>query len=171
MKILETERLILRKIKTSDAPFLLQLFNDPSFIQNIRDKKIRTIEQAALDISNNLTKSYETFGFGLYLVELKNNQAPIGICGLVKRESLDDVDIGFAFMPKFWNKGYAVESANGVLEFSKKTLGLKRIVGITLPHNHASSKVLEKIGLKFEQMIRLGDDNTENKLFGLTFTN
>lgn len=108
---------------------------------------------------------YEQFGFCLYLVERKEDQAPVGICVLVKRESLEDVDIGFAFLPKYWGKGYAYEAATATLAYGIETLGLNRIVAITTQNNHASAKLLEKIGLKFERLVQFSDDADELRLF------
>ncbi len=117
MKILETERLMLRNVVNSDAEFVLDLLNQPSFIKFIGDRNVRTISEAENYIETRFTKSYQDFGFGMYLVELKTPNSelrtPIGICGFVKRDTLPDVDIGFAFLPQFGGKGYAVESAQG----------------------------------------------------------
>lgn len=104
---------------------------------------------------------YNRLGFGLYLTELKEDGVPIGICGLIKRDSLEDVDIGFAFLPKFWAKGYAYEAASAVMAYGKNVLGFKRIVAITSPDNDASGRLLEKLGMRFERMIRLSKDADE----------
>ncbi len=165
MSILETERLALRKLAAADAEFILELLNEPSFIKNIGDKGVRTNADAVRYIQNGPVASYERFGFGLYLVELKGSSVPIGICGLLKRESLQDVDVGFAFLPQFWSKGYAVESASAVMDYGRNVLGIGRIVAITAPENYGSIKVLEKIGLKFERMTRLSEGESEVKLF------
>ena len=109
--------------------------------------------------------SYNRFGFGLYLTKLRDGGAPIGICGLLKRDALQDVDIGFAFLPKFWSKGYAFESASAVMDYGLHELGISCIVAVTLPENHKSIKLLEKLGLRFEKMVRLHDDGPEDKLF------
>ncbi|MBC7929742.1 MAG: GNAT family N-acetyltransferase, partial [Rubrivivax sp.] len=153
MDVIETERLKLRRMLADDAEFILELLNEPSFIRNIGDKGVRTIADARLYILNGPRASYERFGFGLYLVELKESVAPIGICGLIKRESFADVDIGFAFLPRFWSKGYAFESASAVKAYGLETLGLRRIVAIANPDNDGSIRVLEKIGLKYERMV------------------
>ena len=105
-------------------------------------------------------------GFGLLVTELKSDGKPIGICGLIKRDSLEDVDIGFAFLPEFRTNGYAFESASAVLEHGKTVLGLKRVVAITSPENEPSVKLLEKLGFKFERMISLYQDGAESMLFG-----
>ncbi len=165
MNIIETDRLILRKPTTDDAEFILDLLNQPSFIQFIGDRGVRTLDDARNYLLKRLIDSYERFGFGLYLTLLKEGNIPIGICGLVKRETLEHVDIGFAFLPQFWLKGYAFESASAVLAYAKTTLGIKYIVGIATPDNHGSIRVLEKIGLKFEKMVKLSEDDVELKLF------
>jgi RimJ/RimL family protein N-acetyltransferase len=164
MKILETARLILRQFSIDDADFILRLLNEPSFIQNIGDRGVRTLEDARAYILRVPIASYEKNGFGLWLVMLKESGESIGMCGLIKRDTLDDVDIGYAFLPKFWSKGYAVEAAQAVKEYARDVIGLKRIVAITDPENQGSIRVLEKIGLKFEKMIRLSDDDIELKL-------
>lgn len=165
--ILETERLSLRHLSTDDAPFILELLNDPSFIQNIGDRNVRTIADAESYITKGPVTSYEKNGFGLDLVVLKETSEPIGICGLIKRDTLEDVDIGYAFLPKFWKKGYAVESARAVLEYGLTVQKLKRVVAITLEANKGSVRVLERIGLKFEKMVKLEGDDEELMLFAI----
>jgi RimJ/RimL family protein N-acetyltransferase len=166
MTILQTERLILRHLSPeTDAEFILQLLNEPSFLRYIGDKNVRTLDDARLYILNGPVQSYEQNGFGLYKVELKQNGTPIGISGLVKRDSLPDPDIGFAFLPEYWSKGFAFESAMAVMNYARHTAGLDRILAITSPDNDASGKLLAKIGLRFNRMIRLSDDAPEVKLF------
>jgi ribosomal-protein-alanine N-acetyltransferase len=164
--IIETERLSLRELSADeDAEFILELVNEPAWIRNIGDRGIRTREAARDYILNRIASSYELNGFGLYLVALKDSGEPAGICGLIKRDSLDDVDIGFAFLERCWSKGYAVESAAAVMNHARRSLGLKRIVAITIPDNRGSIKVLEKIGLRFEKMIKMPGDEEEIMLF------
>jgi RimJ/RimL family protein N-acetyltransferase len=157
--------LVLRRLSGGDAEFILELLNEPSFIRNIGDRGVRTIEDARQYILNGPVASYAQFGFGLYLVKLKENGIPIGICGLLKRDSLEDVDIGFAFLRRFWSKGYAYESASRVMDYGRKVLGLTRIVALTAPDNQGSIRVLEKIGFRFERMIALSEYGGESKLF------
>jgi len=166
MKILETERLTLRLQTTDDADFILELVNDPSWLQFIGDRGVRTVEDAREYILNSINM-YEKSGFCFYLVERKEDNIPVGICGLVKRDSLEDVDIGFAFLPTYWGKGYAYEAASAVLAYGLDTLGLKRIVAITTQDNYASAKLLEKVGLKFERLVQLSNDEEELRLFSL----
>lgn len=165
MKVIETDRLILRLQTTDDASFILELMNTPSWLKFIGDRGVRTIEDARAYILNGPIHMYEQFGFCLFLVERKEDHVPIGICGLVKRDSLEDVDIGFAFHPRYWGIGYAYEAALAVMAYGKDTLGLNRIVGITTQDNHASAKLLEKVGLKFEKLVQLPNDPEELKLF------
>lgn len=166
MIILETERLRLRRITSDDAEFILELLNQPSFLRYIGDKGVRNIEDALRYIQTGPQASYGQFGFGLYLVELKESGIPIGMCGLLKRETLPDVDIGFAFLPDYWFKGYAFEAAAAILKYGREVLGLARIVAITSLDNEASIKLLEKIGLSFEGLIKLTEDQPEVRLFG-----
>ena len=166
MKILETERLVLRQFTFEDADFILRLLNEPSFIQNIGDRGVRTLEDARSYILRVPIASYEKNGFGLYLVILKESGKSIGMCGLIKRDQLEDVDIGYAFLPEFWSKGYAVEAALAVKEYARDVIGLKRLIAITDPENQASIRVLEKIGLRFEKVVRLSEDDIELKLLG-----
>ena len=169
MKILETERLLLEQVSNDDARFILALLNEPSFIRNIGDRGVRSPDDARDYITNKLVSSYERFGFGMYLVILKTSGAPIGLCGLVKRDGLGDVDIGTAFLPEYWSKGYATEAALVVKEYAKNTIGLKRLVAITDPENLGSIRVLEKIGLEFEKKVRLSQDDIELKLCAIDF--
>ena len=166
MTVLETERLLLRQLSAEDAGFILELLNEPSFIRNIGDRGVMTIEGANAYIVNGPVASYAKNGFGLYLVKLKETDESIGMCGLIKRDTLEDVDIGYAFLPRFWSKGYAFESARAVKEYAKNTIGLNRIVAIVDPENGGSIRVLEKIGLQFEKMVRLSEDDIDLKLFG-----
>jgi len=170
MKILETKRLILQQVSSEDAKFILALLNEPSFIRNIGDRGVRTLDDARAYILNRLIASYEKFGFGMYLVILKETGMPAGLCGLVQRDGLDDVDIGYAFLPGHWSKGYATESALGVKEYAKNSIGLKRIVGITDPNNDGSIRVLEKLGLEFEKIVKLSEDDIELKLYAIDFS-
>ena len=165
MRVLGTERLDLRQLAVGDDEFIVDLLNQPSFLRFIGDRGVRTRDDARRFLTSGPMASYERFGFGLYLVELRDSQEPIGICGLLNREGLDDVDIGFAFLPQFWSQGYAFESASAVMEYGRGTLGLQRIVAIASSDNDRSFKLLEKLGLKFERMIRLSEGQPEIELF------
>lgn len=165
--ILETERLILRQLTVDDAPFMLGLLNEPSFIRFIADRGVRTLDAARAYIQDGYIASYAHHGFGLYLTELKATGEPLGLCGLVRRDGLDDVDLGYAFLPAYWSRGYASEAAAAVLDYARTTLGLARLVAIVSIDNDRSIKLLERLGFQFERMIRLPGDDEEIKLFAL----
>jgi len=169
MTILETERLSLRRLNLDDAAFIVELVNEPAWLEFIGDKNVHSLDDARKYILNGPMDMYERLGFGLYLVELKQGSA-IGICGLIKREGLDDVDIGFALLSCFSGQGYALEAAQAVMKYGKNVLQLQRIVAITKPANEKSIRLLTKLGLHFEKKIRLGpapikDDAPEVALF------
>lgn len=166
MSILETERLSIRELTVDDAAFILELLNEPAFIKNIADRGVRTEADAVRYITDGPMASYAQHGFGLYAVELKATGEPIGMCGLLRRDYWDEIDIGFAFLERFWSKGYAYESAAAMMDYGRDVLGLKRIVAITSPDNQGSINVLQKIGLRFEKMIILpGYENEETRFF------
>jgi RimJ/RimL family protein N-acetyltransferase len=165
MKVLETERLILRRVTVEDGEFILELLNDPAWLRFIGDRGVRTLDAARDYITKSLVAMYERLGFGLYLTELKDGGVPIGVCGLIKRDYLEDVDIGFAFLPEFRGQGYAYESAAAVMAYGKGTFGLKRIVAITSPDNDDSARLLEKLGFSFERTVKLSGDGEEVSLF------
>lgn len=165
MAILETERLLLREITTDDAAFLLRLLNEPSFISNIGDRNVRTIEDAKRYALNGPIASYEQHGFGLYLVVLKETGEAMGICGLVKREVFADADIGYAFLPEYWGKGYAIEATAATKGYAFGQLGQRRLLAIVNPENESSIKLLKKLGLGFSRMVRMSDDAPEICLY------
>ena len=165
MKILETDRLLIRQLTVDDANFIFELLNDPSFIQNIGDRNVRTMEDAQAYILNGPVDSYAKNGFGLSLVILKVTGEVIGMCGLIKRDALEDVDIGYAYLPRYWSKGYAIEAALAMKSYARDTIQLKRLVAIVDPANIGSIRVLEKLGMKFEKMFKLFEDDIELKLF------
>jgi RimJ/RimL family protein N-acetyltransferase len=164
--IIQSARLNFRELELRDAQFILELLNEAGFLRFIGDKGVRTLADARDYILKGPMDSYRSFGFGLYLTSLRDGAAPIGICGLVKRDALADVDVGFAFLARYWSKGYAAEAAAAVLSYGRNTLGLGRIVAITAPDNHGSIAVLEKIGLRLEGRIKLAEDGAELQLFG-----
>ena len=164
-----TARLTLREFVDADAPFILTLLNQPSFLRFIGDKKVRTVDDARRYITTGPIASYQRHGFGLYLVELKDGKVPIGMCGVLKRESLPDPDLGFAFLPEYWGQGYAFEAASAVLKEARDTFKLTRILAITKPDNDASIKLLAKLGFQLERVMKLSSDSDEVKLFSLMF--
>jgi RimJ/RimL family protein N-acetyltransferase len=155
MKVLETDRLALRWLTIDDAPFILRLVNEPAWLRFIGDRGVKTVEDARRYVANGPLAMYERFGFGLYLTELKGSGFPIGLCGLIRRDSLPDVDLGFALLPEFWGHGYGVEAASAVLDHGRSQFALTRIVAITSPDNVDSIKLLAKIGFSFERLVSL----------------
>jgi RimJ/RimL family protein N-acetyltransferase len=162
--VIETERLVLRRLGPDDAAFILGLLNEPSFLRFIGDKGVRTLDDARAYIDRGPVASYARH-FGLYLTSLRDGGEPIGICGLVKRDGLEDADVGFAFLPRHWSRGYASEAARAVLDHAKRELGIARVAGITDPENTGSLRVLEKLGLAFVGMVRLSEGASEVRLF------
>jgi RimJ/RimL family protein N-acetyltransferase len=148
-------------MEVTDAPFILALLNEPSFLRYIGDKKVRTVEDAEQYILNGPVASYERHGFGLCLVELKETHTPIGMCGLLKRDELPAADIGFAVMPDFWNKGFAYEAAAAVMNDARERLKLERVLAITNQDNEPSIKLLQKLGLRIERLIKMSTDSAE----------
>ncbi len=165
MTVLETERLILRRFNVDDAEFTLKLVNEPSFLRYIGDKQVRNVEGARQYILNGPVASYERNQFGLNLVELREAHTAIGMCGLLKREELSSPDIGFAFLPEFWNKGFAFEAATAVLQDARERLRLERLLAITSLDNDASIKLLQRLGFTFDSVITLPATGEQVKLF------
>jgi RimJ/RimL family protein N-acetyltransferase len=166
--VLETVRLSIRRFTEGDALFVLRLLNEPSFILNIGDRGVRTMEDARGYIAQGPIESYARFGFGLYLVELKALRIPIGICGILKRDELPEPDLGFAFLPAYWSQGFGFESAAAVRDYARATLGLPRLLAIVSPENAASIRLLEKLGFSFSSVTRLTPEAHEVNLYTCT---
>lgn len=169
MIILETERLTIRHVVTADAAFIVELVNEPAYIANIADQGVRSVDDARTYIAERLTASYERYGFGLFGVALRDSAELIGVCGLIKRKTLGDVDIGYAFLERYWGNGYAVEAAAAVLAYGRDVIGLKRIIAITAPDNVASANLLRKIGLHYEKTYQLTGYEGDTVQFGIDF--
>lgn len=164
--IFETKRLVLDELRVErDEAFVLDLLNEPGFLDNIGDRGVRDLQSARGYIENGPAVSYAANGFGLWRVVEKASGQPVGICGLVKREGLDDPDVGYAFLSRAWGRGYAAEAAAATLDHARRVLGIGRIVAITKPANAGSMRVLEKIGLRFEKMIHLPGHEEESTYF------
>ncbi|MBL7961856.1 GNAT family N-acetyltransferase [bacterium] len=168
-QILETERLTIRELITDDSEFILKLVNTPTWLKFIGDRGVKNLDDAKKYIENGPVKSYADNGFGLYLMELKNEKTPIGMCGLIKRDFLSDPDIGFALMPEYEGKGYGYESASAVLSYGQRQLRLEKIVAITVRENANSIRLLEKIGLREEGTVVYPGTDEELLLFGVEF--
>jgi [ribosomal protein S5]-alanine N-acetyltransferase len=166
--ILETERLLLRPLTFDDAPFVLELLNDPDWLRFIGDKGVRTLEEARRYIETGPFDSYAKNGFGMLLVEQRADRAPAGLCGLVRRDVLPGPDLGYAFLPAYRGRGYAREAAEAVLRFARETAGIDRVHAITDPTNARSIGVLEHFGFRFERMLRLSETD-EVRLYARRF--
>jgi RimJ/RimL family protein N-acetyltransferase len=166
MPDLQTPRLNLRPFRAADADFAMALLNDPAWLRNIGDRGVRTSQQAR-DYIDKLNAMHVRHGHGAYLVELKHAGTPIGLAGLFRREGLDDADIGFALLPEYTGHGYALEAARAVLQEGRDRLGLRRVSGITLPANRSSIKLLEHLGLKFVESIRLPNSTEDLSLYAI----
>lgn len=163
--VIETKRLILRKFTLDDAAFMLELLNTPAWLRFIGDRGVRTIEESEQYLLDGNIKSYQENGFGFYVVAIKETNESIGICGIKKREELDDIDIGFGFLPQFIGKGYGYEAGSATLDYALNVLKIKRIVAIVDPENTASISLIKKIGLQFEKMVQLTQKDIELMLF------
>lgn len=164
MQVLTTQRLALREMETTDAAFIVEQLTDPSFLANIGDRGVHDIASAQAYIER-WQANYARDGFGLWLVELRETGEIIGMCGIVRRDTLPSPDIGYALLPRHWSKGYAVEACAAVRDHAMRTLGLPRLLAIVTPGNAASVKVLERIGLRFEETVRMGEEDLQ--LFAL----
>jgi RimJ/RimL family protein N-acetyltransferase len=153
--VADTERLRIRRFTAGDLRFIVALLNEPAWVRYIGDKHVRTRDDAQRYLQSGPLAMYERDGLGLYAVDLKDTGETIGMCGLIKREMLEDVDLGFAFLSRFWRSGYAYEAAAAVLSHGADVLGLRRIVAFVTSDNVASTRLLQKLGFRFEDKLRL----------------
>jgi RimJ/RimL family protein N-acetyltransferase len=165
MIIAETPRLFISEFQSQDAAFYLELLNSPKWIQNIGDRNLKSVEDAEKYLIEKTIPAYKKQGFGFYKITLKKNNKPIGTCGLIKRDELKHVDIGFALLPGYEGQGFGLESSQAILELAQSKFHLETIYGITLEQNLESIKLLEKLGLTFEKKIHPFEDNKELLLF------
>jgi len=147
--VLQTPRLVLREMTLDDAPFILEALNQPSFIEQIGDRGVRDLDGARTYLQERVLAHYARHGFGLWLMALQGTGEAVGMCGLIKRDSLDDADIGYALLERHWGQGYAREAAEAVLRHALQVLKLPRVVAITAPDNERSMGLLRSIGLRF----------------------
>lgn len=148
----QTPRLILTELTLSDYSFIVDLLNSPGWLQYIGDRNVHTREQAEAYLTNGPIKSYREFGFGLMKVGIIETHQPIGICGLLKRETLPHPDLGFAFLPQFNGQGFAMEAANVIVQHVRKELDVQTILAVTLPDNQRSIQLLEKLTFQYESV-------------------
>jgi len=163
--ILETPRLVLREFTHGDDAFVLRLLNEPSWLRFIGDRGVRDLAGAVRYLEDGPGASYARNGFGLWCVTPREGGGPVGMCGLIRRDTLPDVDLGFAFLPGAWGRGYAREAAAAVLAHARDVLGLKRILAITDPENTASIRVLERVGMRREGSVRMPGESIDLLLF------
>ena len=165
---LVTARLTLRRLEFDDAPFIVRLLNEPSFIENIGDRGVRSIEDAHRYLREGPIAMYEKYGFGLWRVTRNSDGVAVGMCGLLKRDNLPDVDIGYAFLPEHWGLGYAFEAAEATMRHAAVKFGLERVIAVVSQHNDASIRLLEKLGMAYERLFAMRPDEPEVRLYGRT---
>lgn len=158
MEIATTQRLVLRRINPGDARFICRLLNDPSWIENIGERGVRTEDQAATYIREKMLVMYETHGFGLYVMETRDDGRAIGLCGLVRRESLPSPDLGFALLPEFRGRGFACEASRAIMAYARAVLHLPRLLAITTPGNVKSRQLLERLGFRCQRLAAESDE-------------
>jgi [ribosomal protein S5]-alanine N-acetyltransferase len=163
---LETARLTLRRLTLADAPFLVTLLTDPSFLENIGYRGVRGVEDVPRYLNEGPFAMYERHGFGLWLVARRADGVSIGTCGLLKRAALPDVDLGYAYLPAYWGQGYAFEAGDAVLQHGARKFGLRRVIGVVSPGNAGSIRVLEKLGMRFERTVVMQAGEPEIRLYG-----
>lgn len=167
---LETARLSLRRLTTGDAPFVVALYNEPSFLENIGDRGVRNVDDAQRFLRDGPLAMYARHGFGLWHVARRADGVGIGLCGLLKRDTLPDVDIGYAFFPAFWGQGYALEAVSATLGHAARAFGLRRVVAVVSRGNTGSIRVLEKAGMRFERMHAMESNEPEVCLYALALS-
>lgn len=157
----ESERLSLREIREEDAPFILEVLTDADFIANVGDRGVHDLAAAHRYITDNVLASYRSHGLGLCLVSLRASAEPLGICGLLRRDTHPDVEIGFAFVPRARGSGYAMEAARATMAFARESLGLTRVVALTAPHNRRAIQLLEALGFRHERQLRFAAEGPD----------
>lgn len=165
MNIAETERLVISKFSIEDAGFYFKLLNTPNWIKYIGDRNVKTIKEAEDYLANGILKSYSELGFGFYKLQLKTNNTIIGTCGIIKRDTLEVPDFGFAFLPDFERQGYGYEASVAILNFIKASLNFNKLFAITLPNNIRSISLLEKLGFNYQKRVKPFEDEVELLLF------
>ena len=163
---LQTPRLSLRRLEFDDSEFLVGLLNQPSFLANIGDRGVRNVEDAHRYLREGPMAMYEKFGFGLWHVSSRADGAPMGMCGLLRRDILPDVDIGYAFLPEYWGKGFAFEAAEATVAHAARKFGLERVIAVVSEGNDGSIRVIEKLGMKVERMVSMRPDEPDVRLYG-----
>jgi ribosomal-protein-alanine N-acetyltransferase len=155
---IETERLRLVEFTPDDAGFVLRLLNEPSFLRYIGDRGVRRLDDARRYIVDGPLAGYANQGHGLMRVVRRSDGESVGMCGVLKRDSLPDPDIGFSFLPEHWSQGYALESASAAMRHARDTVRLGRIVAITTKDNQSSIRLLGKLGFRFDRLLTIGSE-------------
>ncbi|MDB4534666.1 GNAT family N-acetyltransferase [Vicingaceae bacterium] len=163
--MIETDRLNLRLFDTNDSAFVFRLMNEPDWLRFIGDRGINSIDDAVVCIRDRLIASFAESGIGMYLVELKDTRVPVGMCGLIDRDSIEGIDLGFALLKEYEGNGYAYESAAAVMQNVPVELGIEKLSAITDSENESSIRLLEKLGFEFLRMVSVGDDQEPIKLY------
>jgi RimJ/RimL family protein N-acetyltransferase len=164
---LQTERLRLRWLSMDDADLMLAVWNEPTFVRYVGDRGIRTLDEARSALAAGPLKLYDDYGYGPYRMTAREGGAAMGTCGLFRRENLDDPDIGFALLPEYWGKGYALEAATAVVTHARDAMRLERLTAIVSPENRSSIKLIEKLGLSREGPIRMPGEDSDVLLYGV----
>jgi ribosomal-protein-alanine N-acetyltransferase len=163
---LVTPRLVLRRLELDDAAFVVRLLNEPSFLENIGDRGVRDEQDAHRYLREGPMAMYAKYGFGLWHASLKSDGTAIGMCGLLQRNTLPDADIGYAYFPAHWGKGYALEAAEATLRHAAEKFGLRRVIAVVSQGNAGSIRVLEKIGMQFERLHSMEPGEADVRLYG-----
>lgn len=164
--MIDTKRLTLRPLTLDDASFYLRLLNDPSFLENIGDKGVRDLDGAREAMQAGPIAMQAQLGYSLWMVIRKEDGASIGMCGLIKRDTLPDTDIGYAYLPAYWGQGYAWEAASAAMAYGRDVVGLPRLLGIVSPGNTASAELLKKLGMHYVERL---DMEKETDLYRIEF--
>ncbi len=168
MIVYQSARLIVRQFELTDASFIVDLLNDETFIKNIVDKQVRTKDDARDYLRSGPMMSYDNFGFGLYMLELKGCKTPIGMCGLLKRDNLEYADLGFALLPQFYRQGYAKEASVAVLNEARDNYRLGNVAAVTALGNIGSNHLLKSLGFSFKKRIEFYQQETNYYEISLT---
>jgi ribosomal-protein-alanine N-acetyltransferase len=165
---LTTPRLLLRAVTSNDASFVLELMNEHPYIENIGDRGIRTVADAERYLHEKYVPAYEHYGYGMYVVDSAAERVPVGICGLVRRDILDQPDLGFAFLQRHWSRGYALEAAAAIITHARDQLRLPIVYGVVSPHNARSIRLLEKLRFRYARAIQLPGQSAVSHLYAVT---
>ena len=163
---LTTERLSLRWFTEADVELMLAVWNDPAFVRYVGDRGIRTLDEAEEALANGILATYRDHGYGPYRVATRDGDRPMGICGLFKRDYLDDPDIGFGLLPEFCRAGFAYEASRAVLDEAKRS-GLERVTAIVSPDNAASIGLIDKLGMSFVERLKPPGQDDEVLIYAI----